>query len=347
VIALAGAGSVPALPEAREPAEARGLQRDEVRLLVAAGDVSRHGRARDLPRHLEPGDLLVVNTSGTLPAALEAERADTSQVDLHLSTPVPGLDTDDGLRVVELRARGRRVGDGRTGETLRLPGDATAELLAPYLGARLWVAALDLPEPLPAYLERHGAPIRYRHADRAWPLAAYQTIFSAEPGSAEMPSAGRPFTPDLLARLAARGIETAPLVLHTGVSSLEAGERPYPEPYRVPAATAEQVNATRRRGGRVIAVGTTVVRALESATGRDGTVTAAGGWTNLVVTAERGVRAVDGLLTGFHDPDASHLDLLEAVAGPATVVRAYRAAARAGYRRHEFGDVALLLGRAG
>jgi S-adenosylmethionine:tRNA ribosyltransferase-isomerase len=160
-----------------------------------------------------------------------------------------------------------------------------------------------------------------------------------------MPSAGRPFTPALLARLAARGIETAPLVLHTGVSSLEAGERPYPEPYRVPPATAARVEATRRAGGRIVAVGTTVVRALESAAGPDGSVRPAGGWTDLVVTAARGVRVVDGLVTGFHDPDASHLDLLEAVAGPATVARAYHAAARAGYRRHEFGDVALLMRR--
>jgi S-adenosylmethionine:tRNA ribosyltransferase-isomerase len=335
--------AVPALPEAHEPPEARGLARDEVRLLVAAGDVVRHAGFADLPGLLAPGDVLVVNTSATLPAALAARRAGGARATLHLSTPVPGLDDDEGLRVVELRDAGGRVRDAEAGERIELPAGGEAELLAPYLGARLWVAALDLPGSLPDYLARHGRPIRYGHAPGAWPLAAYQTAFATEPGSAEMPSAGRPFTPELVTRLIAGGVDVAPLVLHTGVSSPEAGERPYPEFYRVPAASAARVAGARERGGRVVAVGTTVVRALESAADADGHVGAAGGWTNLVLGPERPARAVDGLITGFHDPDASHLDLLAAVAGPATVDRAYREAALHGYRRHEFGDVALLL----
>jgi S-adenosylmethionine:tRNA ribosyltransferase-isomerase len=183
----------------------------------------------------------------------------------------------------------------------------------------------------------------YAHQPAARPLAAYQTMFARVPGSAEMPSAGRPFTPRLLHALAARGIGVARLTLHTGVASLELGEPPYPERFAVPAGTAARANAVRRAGGRVIAVGTTVTRALESAADSDGTVRAAGGWTSLVVTPERGVRAVDGLVTGWHEPEASHLLMLEAVAGRPLVERSYAAAVALGYRRHEFGDAHLIL----
>jgi S-adenosylmethionine:tRNA ribosyltransferase-isomerase len=334
------APEIAATAEARVPPEARGLQRDEVRLLVA-DDRVRHLRFRELAHVLAPGDLLVVNTSATLPAALDVRRADGSRAELHLSSPVAG---GDGWRwVVELRRDGERAGDGVAGEVLALPAGARATLLARHLGRRLWVAELSLPAALREYLARHGRPIRYGHVDGAWPLSAYQTVFAAEPGSAEMPSAGRPFTYELLARLLARGIDVAPLVLHTGVSSLEQGERPYPERFRVPEWTAARANLARELGGRVIAVGTTVVRALESAAGADGRVRAAGGWTDLVVTPARGVRAVDGLITGFHDPGASHLDLLAAVAGERRLARVYAEAATRRYLRHEFGDAALLM----
>jgi S-adenosylmethionine:tRNA ribosyltransferase-isomerase len=344
VSALAGPLALPATPEARVPPEARGLARDAVRLLVVPLPHGRlrHARFADLPRVLSPGDLLVVNVSATLPAALEARREDGSIVALHLSTPAPEARGD---WVVELRSGGgaRRLRDARSGETLSLPAGGAARLLAPYRGERLWVASLALPEPLAAYLARHGRPIRYGHVDGEWPLGDYENVYAVEPGSAEMPSAGRPFTPELLTRLLAHGVDVAPVVLHTGVSSLEAGERPYPERFRVPGFTAERVNLTRRLGGRVIAVGTTAVRALESVAGEDSWVHAGAGWTDLVVDAARGVRAIDGLLTGFHDPGASHIDLLEAVAGRPALERAYGAAARAGYLRHEFGDLALLL----
>jgi S-adenosylmethionine:tRNA ribosyltransferase-isomerase len=330
--------------EAREPPEERGLARDEVRMLVASGadaEIS-HRRARDLPAVLAPGDLLVVNTSATLPAALAATRADGTELDLHLSTPDPA---GDGRRwIVELRRHRARFRDGRAGETLRLPAGGRATLLAPYLsGARLWVADLRLLEPLLPYLARHGRPIRYRHTRGEWPLEHYQTVFATEPGSAEMPSAGRPFTAELLTALVARGVAVAPLVLHTGVSSQETGELPYPERYSVPRATARLVNATRAGRGRVIAVGTTVVRALETVAQPDGSVEPGRGWTNLVVTPERGVRAVDGLLTGWHEPTSTHLQLLEAMAGRALISRSYAAALAHGYLWHEFGDTHLIL----
>ena len=158
-----------------------------------------------------------------------------------------------------------------------------------------------------------------------------------------MPSAGRPFTQALVTALISRGVQIAPLTLHTGVASAEAHEPPYPERFAVPAATAWLVNAARAAGGRVVAVGTTAVRALESAADGSGRVSAASGWTDLVVTPQRGVRVVDGLLTGLHEPQASHLLMLEAVAGGVLLDRVYAAAVERRYRWHEFGDVNLLL----
>jgi S-adenosylmethionine:tRNA ribosyltransferase-isomerase len=328
------------LPERLEATEPP-PRRDEVRLLAATRAGLRHAAFRDLPGLLEPGDLLVVNDSATLPAALPLPNG----LRLHLSTPLPRWDGPwpaDGYRrwVVELREGSAPHRGGRAGERLELPGGGEAELLAPYLGGRrLWAARLRLPEPLLDYLTAHGEPIRYRHLPKPRPLTDHQTIFAAEPGSAEMPSAGRPFSRRILNALGARGVAVATLTLHTGVSSLERGEAPYPERFRVPAETAAAANAARR----VIAVGTTVVRALETASAPDGTVAPFEGWTRLTVTPERGVRAVHGLLTGWHDPDASHLLMLEAIAGRDLVERSYAAALEHGYRWHEFGDSHLLL----
>jgi S-adenosylmethionine:tRNA ribosyltransferase-isomerase len=205
------------------------------------------------------------------------------------------------------------------------------------------VAQLDLPGGLLAYLAEHGRPIRYGSPEHEWPLDAYQTVFATEPGSAEMPSAGRGFTAELVTALVARGVVFAPITLHCGVSSPEAGEAPQPEVYRVPATTAAVVNAARSAGHRVIAVGTTATRALETTADHAGAVHPGAGWTELVITPERGVRAVDGLITGWHEPEASHLDLIEAVAGRATLERSYAAAHALGYHGHEFGDFHLVL----
>src|SRR3954447_24634810 len=318
--------------EAAEPPPVR----DEVRLMIAeAGHDLIHTRFLDLADHLEPGDLLVVNDSATLPAALPALRADGAAVALHLSTPDP---SNPSRWVVEVRSGGRRA--RARAETLRLPAGGSARLIAPYLSPnRLWIAQLDLPEPLLDYLHHHGAPIRYAHEPTARPLEDHQTIFATQPGSAEMPSAGRPFTKRALERLRGRGIAVQRVTLHTGVSSQERGERPYPERFAVSHHTAERVNAARR----VIAVGTTVVRALETVSDDRGRVHAGEGWTNIVITRERGVRAADGLLTGWHEPEASHLLMLEACAGRELLERSYAAAVASGYRWHEFGDLHLLL----
>jgi S-adenosylmethionine:tRNA ribosyltransferase-isomerase len=322
--------TLPAELEASEPPEARGLRRDQVRLLVSypADDQIFHARFDDLPRWLQAGDLVVANDSATLPAALTCQRSDGSAAALHLSTRLPGR-----LWVAE-----PRQASVTAGEVLALPDGGAATLLGPYADSqRLWLVRLDLPVPPLEYLARWGRPIAYPYVRGSWPLEMYQTVYAAEPGSAEMPSAGRAFSPDVLAGLAHRGIGFATLTLHTGVASLEAHEPPYEEPYQVPLATAEAVNLTRARGGQVIAVGTTVVRALESAADDQGRVTAARGWTDLVITPARGVRVVDGLLTGFHEPKASHLAMLEAIAGRPHLELAYRAAIEGRYLWHEFG----------
>jgi S-adenosylmethionine:tRNA ribosyltransferase-isomerase len=331
--------------EAHEPPEAHGGRRDDVRLLVSEVERQQisHTRFAELPSFLAAGDLVVVNTSATLPAALTATRADGTELELRLSTPAPGR--DDDVWIVELRRSDAPFGGAAVGERIALPGGASAELVARYAGVRLLVARLELQVPLTDYLAEHGRPIRYGYVPGRWPLAAYQTVFALEPGSAEMPSAGRPFTAELITQLVARGVLVAPITLHTGVSSPERHERPYPERYRVPEHTARLVNAVHVWGGRVIATGTTVVRALETVAQRDGTVDAAEGWTNLVVTPERGLWTVDGLLTGLHESASSHLTMLRAAAGDDLVARSYREALAHGYRWHEFGDSHLILGR--
>ncbi|MCC7207201.1 MAG: S-adenosylmethionine:tRNA ribosyltransferase-isomerase [Anaerolineae bacterium] len=343
-----------ALPDdlhATMPAEVRGLRRDEVRLMASHYHSNKvaHAQFKALTDFLDPGDVLVINTSGTLNAALSAQRADGTPLELHLSTRLP-----DGHWLVEARQpgeKGTKPFPGlREGEILRLPTLGRAVIRKPYqryrtvnLPPRLWHATLILPEPVDAYLERHGFPIRYGYVREFYPIAYYQTVFATEPGSAEMPSAGRPFTHRLVTRLAAKGVQFAPLLLHTGVSSQENREPPYPEYYRVSRATAHIVNAARHDGRRVVAVGTTAIRALETVTDGRGRVRAGEGWTELVVTPERGIFAVDGLITGFHEPKSSHLAMLEALAGRPHLEMTYAEALRERYLWHEFGDVHLLL----
>jgi S-adenosylmethionine:tRNA ribosyltransferase-isomerase len=340
--------------EAHQPPEAAGRSRSDVRLMVsrtAAGEVSHHPfvALQDL---LLPGDLLVVNNSATVPAAVELPDADlvhgteqdrqncsdvaSGPQTVHFSTAMPA-----GSWLVELRS-GRAEATaafpgGYRGQRLDLPGGAVLTL-AERFSKRLWHASLST--AVIPYLLRHGRPIRYSYVPTAWPLSAYQTVFATVPGSAEMPSAARPFTSEIVTGLVSRGIAIAAVTLHTGVSSLEGGEDPYPESYDVPPATARLVSLTRRGGGRVIAAGTTVVRALETAGAES---CALAGWTSHVVTPHTGVAVVDGLLTGLHEPRSTHLWMLAAFAGQELLSRCYADAAELGYRWHEFGDVHLLL----
>jgi len=363
---------------ASQPPEARGLGRDGVRLLVATPDGMVHARFGDLPRFLSAGDLLVVNTSGTFAAAVDGRRGDGRPVVVHFSSPLDGetpwAGTSDGRSSGERNAGGRTPGgpagegapgetpwlvelresaaatgpvtDAAPGETLTLPDGGSLTLLRRYpnpTGIRMWAASVAVRDAPGAFLARHGRPIRYSYVPDPWPLSAYQTVFARSPGSAEMPSAGRPFSAALVTDLVTAGVVIAPITLHAGVASLEAGEPPLPERFTVPEPTAQLVNLTRAEGRRVVAVGTTCTRALESAVGPDGAVRAHHGWTDLVLGAGHPARVVTGLITGWHDPEASHLALLEAVAGPGMVRAAYREAEGAGYLWHEFGDSCLLL----
>ncbi|MFJ8809255.1 S-adenosylmethionine:tRNA ribosyltransferase-isomerase [Streptomyces sp. NPDC102490] len=351
---------VPEELSARVPVEQRepGLDRDGVRLLVSRGTEVSHHAFVELPGLLRAGDLLVVNTSPTLAAAVDG-RIGHTRVVVHFSTR-----GDDGRWAVELRepdgrgttraragavdgVAGRGCG-GLRGTRVRLPGGGRLVLEEPLSarGERLWWARVS-GAGVPALLREHGRPIRYSYTERDQPLSVYQTVFALPSGdgtgSAEMPSAARPFTARLVAELVSRGVQFAPVSLHTGVASAESHEPPYPERFAVPGASARLINAARAGDGRVVAVGTTAVRAVESAAGADGVVRARAGWTDLVVTPERGVRVVEGLLTGLHEPEASHLLMLEAVAGRAAIDRGYEAAVRGRYLWHEFGDVHLLL----
>jgi S-adenosylmethionine:tRNA ribosyltransferase-isomerase len=344
------------LPPAREatmPPEARGIPRDHVRLLVAAPGVTTHTRFTHLAGHLEPGDLVVVNDSATLAAAVDATRGGRgTDVTVHFSGPLATDCAADVIWVVELRPGPRARGpvtDAVAGEHLTLPAGGRITLLGSYpdgarTSDRLWAAQVEgVGDDLLGYLAEHGQPITYSYVDKRWPVDAYQTVFARTPGSAEMPSAGRPFTTRIVTDLVAKGIAVAPITLHTGVSSPETGEPPVPERYDIPPATADLVNLTRRRGGRVVAVGTTVTRALETVADADGVVHAGNGVSDLVLGPDRPARVVTGLVTGWHAPGASHLALLQAVAGGELVRTAYDAAVAHGYLWHEFGDSCLLL----
>lgn len=329
------------------PPERRGIPRDQVRLLVVRGDGTLHdARFRELGRFLGPADTLVVNTSATRPAAVDAVLG-RRQVVVHLAQP-----SGDGTWVVEVR---RADGEGpvlgaRPGQALSCAEGAEVVLSRPAAvgpdgdGVRLWHAHLVVPGGrVGEWLADAGRPITYGARAQRWPLEDHQTVFARHQASAEMPSAARPFSLQLVAELVASGVTFAPLQLHAGVSSQQAGEPPMPERYVVGERTAALVNATRDAGGRVIAVGTTVVRALETVAGEDGRVRPGRGWTDLVVTPSRGVRVVDGLVTGWHEADASHLHLLGAIGRPEVLRAAYHHALTAGYAWHEFGDSALLL----
>ncbi|MFB7655549.1 MULTISPECIES: S-adenosylmethionine:tRNA ribosyltransferase-isomerase [unclassified Streptomyces] len=341
---------VPEELSARVPAEQRGpgLDRDGVRLLVSRGTEVSHHVFGELPGLLRAGDLLVVNTSPTLAAAVDGS-VGHARVVVHFSTR-----GDDGRWAVEVREPDGRGTTTRAracvakGTVVRLPGGGrlVAEEPLSTRGDRLWWARVSGAE-VTAVLREHGRPIRYSYTERDQPLSVYQTVFALPTpdgtGSAEMPSAARPFTARLVTELVSRGVQFAPVTLHTGVASAESHEPPYPERFSVPGESARLINAARAAGRRVVAVGTTAVRAVESAAGGDGVVRARAGWTDLVVTPERGVRVVDGLLTGLHEPEASHLLMLEAVAGRAAIDLGYDAAVRGRYLWHEFGDVHLLL----
>lgn len=332
----------PAELQATAPPEFLGRPRDDVRLLVTEGDRSSHDRFLRLPAYLRPGDLLLVNRSATLRASLPAHGA-RGAFRLHLSTQYARSEW-----LAEPRWSDERPGlvGLDPGEVVSVAG--VPAIVGPEYPGIPRLRFFRFGGDLEAAMTAFGRPIRYAYARPGLPLAAYQTIFAETPGSAEMPSAARPFSLRVVAALRARGVEVAHVLLHAGVSSLEVGDIApgatpvFPEPFEVPLATAAAIERTRQRGGRVLAVGTTVVRAVESAV-VGSRVRAARGFTRAFIDPRRGLRTVDGLLTGLHDPGTTHLAMLTAFASPSTLARAYAEAVRHRYLWHEFGDSHLIL----
>jgi len=336
--------TVPSDLEASAPPEESGKGRDQVRLMVgrrSTGEIVDDVFAL-LPKYLKAGDVLVINTSMTIPAAVPGRTSDGREVVIHFSSPVPA-----GGWLVEVRSPagfGTVPGPDLEPQGIELVGDARLRLVAHASGTdRLWQAEVDVGASLLGYLDRYGGPVRYGYSTGPWPLRSYQTVYAQQPGSAEMPSAGRPFTAELLTALTVQGVAVMPVVLHAGVASLEAGEHPGLERCTVPAVTATVVNALKAEGGRVVAVGTTSTRALETAVDSDGVINPFDGYTDIVIGPDRLPKVIDGLLTGWHEPRASHLDLVEALAGPGLTGRMYERALAEGYRWHEFGDSCLIL----
>src|SRR2546427_1029863 len=325
---------------ASTPPEMREQSRDDVRLMVSTEEGNTHHAFVELPSLLEMGDLLLVNESATLAASLPA-MSRLGNVRLNLSTRF-----SDNLWLAEPRWSPGRPGPLPVdeGEILQI-GHSRATLPKQFPGIpSLWFTPWDPSATI--LMSNYGEPIHCSYTS-AYPMSFYQTLFSYFPGSVEMPSAARPFTPRVRDMLLARGIGIAGIILHSGVSSLEIEDETvehqvlYPEIFSVPEATAHAVNATHARGGRVIAVGTTVVRALETAWTPDG-LRACAGTTSRYVNPSNGVHAVDGLLTGLHDPVTSHLAMLSTIGGLGRLKSAYAEAIEHRYLWHEFGDSHLI-----
>ena len=336
------------------------VDRHDVQLVVV--DPARDGDAAiaitgfaALPAWLAPGDLVVVNDAATLPASFAGVTGAGAPVEVRLVPPV------GGPRVAAVLFG---AGDHTTPTEHRLPPPplATGDVIA--LGARLRArvvavagrqATLELdpgsaePEALWQAIYAAGRAVQYAHRAAPLPLWAVQTAYASRPWSAEMPSAGRPFTWDMLLALRRRGVGIASLTHAAGLSAtgdatLDAA-LPLPEPYDLPAATVAAISAARARGGRVIAVGTTVVRALESAASRSTGLTAGPGLAELVITPAHRMRVVDGIVSGLHGPEESHYRLLGALVARATLDRALERAAAAGLHGHELGDACLIAPR--
>jgi S-adenosylmethionine:tRNA ribosyltransferase-isomerase len=337
---------------AKEPPERRGIPRDQVRLLVidrATGEID-HSRFDKIGNYLRPNDLLVFNSSRTLPASMhgcDCSRKHGPCMEVRLAERLP----DDSWLALLLCEKGDPFGCGlqpamqiQFAEGL----NATVEERDARI-PRLWKLRFSISgTALVDFIYRLGKPIRYEYVSAPWDLDYYQTVYATEPGSAEMPSAGRAFTWKLLLDLKRKGIDAAYIVLHTGLSSymdddLDAQHPASEEEYFVGDTTAEKINQTRAKGGRVIAVGTTVVRALESVADENGRVAGKQGYTQLKIDNRHRLKAVDGLLTGLHEPEASHLDLLSAFLPAAKIRSAYEDAIARKYLWHEFGDLNLIL----
>jgi S-adenosylmethionine:tRNA ribosyltransferase-isomerase len=336
---------------AKEPPERRGIARDQVRLMAIDRSTHSvmHTRFNQLADFLRAGDLLVFNSSRTLPAALSGRvEQDAQAIEVRLAERLSG---NSWLALLLWKQEDSPGAEPYAGMNIEFGRGLSCRLLErdPRI-PRLWKLGFsESGTRLLDLIYRVGQPIRYNYLAAPCHLDYYQNVYATEPGSAEMPSAGRPFTWQLLFALRRASIDSAYLMLHAGLSSymddrLDRQHLASEEEYSIPEATAQKIKSARTRGGRIVAVGTTVVRALESiALVTGGNLRAYHGYTSLRLTATRQLRVVDGLLTGLHEPQASHLDLLCAFL-PVDVVRAaYQEAISRNYLWHEFGDLNLIL----
>lgn len=329
------------------PTEERNLERDEVRLLVStnSGEIE-HTTFNHFPSFLQEGDVLVVNTSATIPAALPVSLPGGRQGRLHISSKL-----NNGKWLIEIReisgTKTKRWHEGEEGMVFQLPSGTSATLKQRFYKndqwLHLWVVEFNLHQPMQTYLAANARPIQYEKLDRQYPLSYYQAFFSFHPGSSEMPSAGRGFTPGIIERLLKKGVALAPVILHTGVSSLEENETPYPEYMEIDPVSTSIINTAKRQGRRIIAVGTTAIRAIETAVNNEGSLLPYRGSTELFIDESYTMKIIDGLLTGFHEPKASHLNMLQSVGGFDHIDKAYQEAIKAGYYWHQFGDLHLIL----
>ncbi len=339
--------NLPKILECSTPSEERGIGRDEVKLMISNKYTNEihHKKFKEIDAFLEEGDVLIVNTSGTMNAALSVELPNSKKGRLHLSTQIASDKHLVEIREVENNET-KRFHDLEAGEQLQLEHGGKVKLIEPYYENKqdkshiqLWVVEFDISQDLNSYLEKYGSHIKYFGVDKKYPTEYYQTCFVTEKGSTEMPSAGRAFTPNLITKLIAKGIQFAPILLHTGISSLEANEKPYPEYFSVSQASADVINNAKKNGNRIIAVGTTAIRAIESSLNEENKVIANEGLTDLFVTPERGLKVIDSMITGFHEPKASHLLMMEALVNREHLELCYQSAIKKEYKWHEFGDV--------
>ncbi len=323
---------------AAQPPEAFGLRRDNVRLLVYDRYLDRliHTRFERLPDFLRRGDILVLNDSRTIPASLQGA-VGGQRVEIRL------LHSEGNLWLCVIDAKP----EANVGSKIIFSDGLTARLRE--YNPKTGLGHLQFSLTNSIFLNevyRLGRPIQYEHVLPAWPIDYFQTIYAAHPGSVEMPSAGRPFTWELLFKLRQHGVRIAFITLHCGVSYINTdteGILPLPEQYAVSREVAKVVNQGKKTQNRIIAVGTTVVRALESAVEEDGLLLPKKGWTALRINASHRLRIVDGLLTGFHEPESSHLEMIRAFTGPGKIAKIYLEAIRERYHWHEFGDANLIL----
>jgi S-adenosylmethionine:tRNA ribosyltransferase-isomerase len=344
---------VPERNEASAPLEARGQPRDHARLLVIhrkSGQIE-HRHFYDIVEYVQPGDVVVLNVSSTVPAALPGVTDDGQEIELRLSEP-RSLHGNGSGRIWQAVFKpdsavitpGLRLsfGDGVLTAVVRQQREDIAKLWEVEFG--------PTDRPIQRWLQTLGRPIKYDYVQERWGLEYYQTVYAAVPGSAEMPSAGRAFTPELLEQIQSKGVALAQIILHTGVSNIDIETEQveqhtmYEEWYQVTPEAAETINRARANGGRVVAIGTTPTRTLETVTDEQGVVHAGEGWTGLYITPGYRFKAIDALVTGLHEAKSTRLVLATAFTGDqALVLRAYHEAIDQGYLWHEFGDLSLII----